>query len=185
MTIQYDIVDEVEVIERYILLLLGVIDKSIPSLIHLEKELFILSRVNPLISTFLVFEKHYYGPYSDDVRELIVHPSYYSGAIEYVNNKIHLTEKGRKDYKSLMEDYSDNSKFKEFIALMKKTREIYEKLSVEELLFLIYLTYPEYREASEVSDKLLLKNKRKEISSRLLKKGMITEERLKEAFSYA
>ncbi len=91
--------DEVEVIERYIILLLGILDQPIPTLIHLEKELFILSRVNPIISKVLTFEKHYFGPYSDDVRELVVHPSYYSGAYEY-DTKISLTDIGKIEYKN-------------------------------------------------------------------------------------
>ena len=33
--------DELEIIERYILLLLGILDRPIPSSLHLQKELFV------------------------------------------------------------------------------------------------------------------------------------------------
>ncbi|RLI77333.1 hypothetical protein DRP05_10500 [Archaeoglobales archaeon] len=171
---------EVEIIERYIILLLGVVNRPIPSLIHLEKELFILSKANPVISNFITFIKHHYGPYSDDVRDVVENPVYYPGAYEYDGRKIYLTKKGQQIYNDLIKKYSANPKFKELIGILKMIRELYEKLSIEELLFLIYITYPEYQEQSRISKKLLSKEKRSQIAYRLYKKGVITESRYRE-----
>lgn len=176
---------EVEIMERYIILLLGVMDKSIPSLLHLEKELFILSRASPNVSRFITFMKHYYGPYSDDVRELVKNPVYYSGAYEYDGKRVNLTPEGREIYNNLIEEYSDNPRFNELIGILKMTRELYEKLSTEELLFLIYITYPEYREKSRVSEQLLSRDKKKELAQKLLRKGIITEDRYLEVLEDA
>ena len=147
--------DEFEVIERYILLLLGVTDRPIPSLLHLEKELFILSNFNPKLKRFLNFFKHYYGPYSDDVRDLIKDPMYLKNAW-VVGEKIKITQKGKKLFNEIVNSFKSDINFRKLLAAMKLVREMYDKLSRDELLFLIYITYPEFREKSKVSEKLCL-----------------------------
>ena len=178
---QREELDELEVIERYIILLLGTVNRPVPSREHLQKELFILSRTNPKIARFITFEKHYEGPYSLDIDELLRNPMYYPEAYQIdKNGRCWLTTKGKEIYGDIVEKYSENPRFRELISIMKMIRNMYEKLSKEELLFLIYITYPEYREKSNISDKLLSTKKRKELSKRLLQKGVITEERYKE-----
>jgi hypothetical protein len=65
---------------------------------------------------------------------------------------------------------------------MKMIRELYDKLSKDELLFLIHVTFPEFRKRSTYFDKLLAKKKK--LAKSLLKKGLITEKRFKELASY-
>ncbi|MGQ9722386.1 MAG: hypothetical protein ACUVXA_13805 [Candidatus Jordarchaeum sp.] len=175
---------EIEIIERYIILLLGVENKPIPSPLHLQKELFILSKANPKIGEFVTFEKHYYGPYSEDIDELIKNPVFHTNAYQLDRKKsIRLTPEGREIYNKLVRDYSDNPKLKALLGMMKMVREMYDKLSKEELLFLIYLTYNEYKQKSRISDELLSQQKRKEIAKKLMEKGVITEERYVELVS--
>ena len=166
-------VDEIEAIERYLILLLGVVDRPIPSREHLQKELFILSRANPRISGILKFDRHYKGPYSQEIDETIKSPSYYGGAFS-VDKKgsCYLTEKGRKIYESLVRSYDKDEKFRALLAAMKMIRELYDKLSIDELLFLIYISYPEYRERSIFFEKLL--SRKKELAESLLKKGLVS-----------
>lgn len=172
---------EVEVTERYLILLLGAADRPISSLEHLQKELFVLSKANPKIAEFVSFEKHYKGPYSIEVADLINNPVYYPNAYQRDRNgKSWLNPEGKKIYEELVKRYSDDPRFKELIGMIKMIREMYDKLSREELLFMIYITYPDYKEKSKVSDELLSLPKRKEIAKKLLKKGMITEKRYKE-----
>ncbi len=177
--------DELEVIERYIILLLGVKNKPIPSREHLQKELFILSKANPKISEYITFEKHYEGPYSIDVDDIIKNPTYYPGAI-WIDKKgrCGLTPKGKNIYNKIIKKYSENLKFQALINSMKMIRKIYEKLSKDELLFIMYATYPEYREKSNLSDRLFSPTKRKELAEKLLKKGVITKKRYKELVNY-
>jgi len=83
---QREELDELEVIERYIILLLGTVNRPVPSREHLQKELFILSRTNPKIASFITFEKHYEGPYSLDIDELLRNPMYYPEAYQIDKN---------------------------------------------------------------------------------------------------
>lgn len=176
---------EIEVIERYILLLFGAVDRPIPSPEHLQKEMFILSKANPKIANFITFEKHHKGPYSGDVVDLVSNPLYHEGAYRWGHGgKIYLTPEGKKIYEDLVKNYSDNPKFKEMLGMIKMIRDLYDKLSTDELLFLIYVTYPEYKELSEISNELLSSPKREEIAKKLLEKGVITEMRYTELVTY-
>jgi len=176
-------VDEIEAIERYLILLLGVVDRPIPSKEHLQKELFILSRANPRISEILKFDRHYKGPYSQEIDELIKSPSYYGGAFSVDKKGLCcLTEKGKKIYENLVRSHCEDERFKALLAAMKMVRELYDKLSVDELLFLIYVSYPEYRERSIFFEKLL--SRKKELAESLLRKGLITKKKFEELLSY-
>ena len=171
--------DRLEVLEMYIILLLGVLDRPIPSKEHLHKELFVLSRSNPKVGEILSFEKHYKGPYSPDVAEIMRSPLYYREAFYFdKKGRCHLTDEGRKIYENIVREYGKNEKFQAFLAAMKMIRELYERLSVDELLFLIYISYPEYREKSLFFEKLL--SRKRELAESLWKKGLITEKRFKE-----
>ena len=175
--------DQLEVIERYLILLLGVVDRPIPSREHLQKELFILSKAYPKASEFLRFERHYKGPFSSDVSELIENPSYHVGVFSIDRSgRCSLTEEGRRIYEKIVQENHGNARFMELLAVMKTIRELYDRLSKDELLFLIYTSYPEYREKSIFSEKLL--SKRVALAESLLKKGLITEKRFEELASY-
>lgn len=167
----YLVEDLIEIIERYIILLLGVEEKPVPSKFHLEKELFILSKANPNVAKILQFIPHSYGPYSDVVRNLVYDSKY----IVVNNGKIYLNDAGKKMYEELVKTYGGDPRFKQFLAVLKMIRRIYDKLSTEELLFLIYITYPEFRENSAYYEELI-KKKDKLVSS-LLRKGLITKQR--------
>jgi len=178
------LIDKLEIVERYIILLLGIVDRPIPSILHLEKEIFILTRANPKIERFVPFIKHYKGPYSDVINDLVRNPIYHTNAFEIINGKIYLTPKGKKIFNELVKTHEKDERFRELLATLKMIRNLYDRLSEEELLLLIYTTYSDYTEKSEVSDKLLSKEKRSEIARRLLKKGVITEKRYREILEY-
>ena len=171
-------IDETEVMEKYIILLLGVVDRPVPSELHLEKELFIITRVNPQAAKYITFEKHYYGPFSVEVKDLVNNPFLYPGAFKVDKYGIRLTEKGKKAYEEIVKQNINNPRFKQLLQLLKMTRELYDKLTRDELLFLIYITYPEYAEKSKVYNELM--RKKKVIAKELLNKGIITPERYKE-----
>jgi membrane carboxypeptidase/penicillin-binding protein PbpC len=61
------------------------------------------------------------------------------------------------------------------LAAMKMVRELYDKLSLEELLLLIYDTYPEYQKKSDVFE--VIRKAKKKLAENLVKKGFIDEER--------
>jgi len=174
--------DENEVIERYILLFLGVVDRPIPSILHLEKEIFIFSNFNPKVKNFIHFEKHYNGPYSQEIKELVEYPIHFDSAWEIENGKIKITEKGKKLFKKLVQKFIDDMRFLRMLEVIKIIRDLYDKLTREELLLLVYVTFPKYKRKSKIFNEIY--KKRKEIAKSLLKKNIITEERYKEILNW-
>lgn len=173
--------EELEVIERYIILLLGVKEGPIPSETHLQKELFLLSMAHPIMQKFITFEKHYYGPYSEVVSETSRCPVFFSAPFEYdEDGKLFLLEEGKKKYCELIEENGNEARFKKLLSAMKLIRQIYDKLTTDELLFLIYITYKEYTEKSNIAKKLLSAKNRVKLSQQLLQKKVITEGRYEE-----
>ncbi|MEK6908463.1 MAG: hypothetical protein AABX23_00220 [Nanoarchaeota archaeon] len=170
--------EKIELIEKYIILLLGVKDDSIYSDLHLQKEMFLLANSLPHLKEAFDFEKHYYGPYSQIVEEIIQTPRYTDKAFSFDGKKIFLSENGKTEYNKIIKIKSKENSFNELSALIKIIRSLYDSLSGEELLFLMYETFPEFTKYSEVSDNIL-KNKynRKRILEGLYAKSIITDER--------
>jgi hypothetical protein len=170
-----------EIVERYIILLLGSADGPIPTAIHVQKELFALAKANPRMEEYLSFEKHNFGPYSTEVDESAQHPIFHPDAYRFKDRYgLELTDEGRRTYDALVKEHSTNPKFKELLAMMRMVRRLYDSLTTEELLLLIYATYGEFTERSQVSDSLLASAKRRRLAVGLLRKGAITRERYDE-----
>ncbi len=172
-------------LENLILLVLGAKDREI-SLLHLEKEVFLLWNFHPKIKPFLNFIKHYKGPFSREIEETIKNPLYLENCWVYISPKkgdklsggyIRLTDEGKRKYRELVKKISQYDEFIHLLAGIKIVRELYDKLTSEELLLLIYDTYPEYIEKSKVYKDI--KIKKELIAKNLLKKGFIDEERYK------
>ena len=162
--------------EKYIILFLGVKDRSIPSMWHLQKEMFMLSRAVPKINEFFDFEMHYNGPFSPSLKEIIEDPLYYSNSYHvYKNGTIDLTKKGTDIFKKIMAEHQHNKRFTDLVKTVSLIREIYDKLERDELLFLIYQTYPEYIEQSDIYERLIAN--REALADSLFAKGMITNKR--------
>lgn len=175
-----------KLVEEFIVSLLGSKENSCPTVWHLQKEFFIFTKMNPKAKQLFNFVKHYEGPYSEILQESLREPMYYEDAfITKQNGEICLTDEGHEIFDNLRKRYTHDEKFIHIINNFKLIRDIYDKLTKEELLFLIYVTYPEYIEYSNVYDRLVRDQKKKlQLSEKLLKKGLITEERYKELISY-
>ncbi len=170
--------DDLKIIEQYIILLLGVVDKPIPSGTHLQKELFFLSKANPIINNFITFQKHYFGPYSEVVDDLSRNPVHFEDPFEYdKDGKFKIKEKGKEKFKKLVDDNNANENFRKLLSAMKLARKLYEKLNTDELLFLIYVTYGEFIDKSHKAKELLSERNKLKFAQQLLKKGVITKGR--------
>jgi uncharacterized protein YwgA len=171
-----------KIVEEYIVSLLGVEDRAVPTIWHLQKEFFILTRMHPKAQPLFNFVKHYEGPYSQVLQDSVKEPMYYEDAfISRGNGEIYITVQGRKIFENIKEKYATDEKFIQVLNSLKLIRDIYEKLSKEELLFLIYVTYPEFVEFSSIYDRLVKNSERRnELSQSLLKKGLITKGRYEE-----
>ena len=168
--------------EKAIILLLGADSKLLPTIWHLQKEMFVLSKVYARIQEHFHFRKHYEGPYSQILSDLIEDPMYYEDDIyAFSLDGLHLTPQGNQIFLELKTQNRDNEQFERLLASMKLTRTLYDRLSKDELLFLIYVTYPEYIEFSNIHDELMGdKDKRNRYARGLLKKNMITKSRYEE-----
>ena len=171
--------DFTEVVERYIILLIGADNNPVPSIWHIQKELFILSQVNPKAQDFLKFEKHYNGAYSQVIQELIQEPVNFDDAIDISKQGFLLTEKG----KGIFDEITSKNKterFIQFLSSIKLIRRTYDKLAVDELLLLMYVTYPSFTELSNISNALLEGATKKKLLGRLLEKKILSEQRYAE-----
>lgn len=167
--------------EKYIVLLLGARDEPMPSLWHLQKEMFMLSQAVPKVNEFFDFEKHHNGPFSPILQEIVAEPLYYDGAYEINQNKISLTKKGRDLFEEILTEHQDNTRFTDLLKTIRLTRKVYDQLGKDELLFLVYQTYPEYVNASNIYDRLTTnREERIKLADSLLAKGLITDERYSE-----
>ena len=174
--------DMLKIVEEYIVSLLGSKEGSCPTIWHLQKELFIFVKTNPKAKELFNFVKHYEGPYSQVVQDSLKEPMYYEDAFETKHNgEICLTTEGKKVFLDLRNKYAHDEKFIRLLHSFRLIRDIYDKLTREELLFLIYVSYPEYVELSSIYDRLVKdKEKRMQLSENLRKKGLITADRYKE-----
>lgn len=161
--------------EKYIILLLGSDSKPVPSELHAQKELFILSKVNPKVDDFFKFEKHYQGPYSHLLYELIREPKHYPDAYTIKNNGLLLTTRGKERFREINEEYKTQEKFSFLKHSLELIRKLYDQLTQNELLFLMYDTFPDYIEKSSKYEEIM--KMRNEILKDLAEKKILTDEK--------
>ncbi|HJX50035.1 MAG TPA: hypothetical protein VJ438_01095 [Candidatus Nanoarchaeia archaeon] len=166
--------DEIEEAEKKLILLLGLQEKPIDEL-FIQKELFLLTRTLKELEVLFDFKKHYQGPFSEVIHDSLDDPLYFENSFSKMGNKFLLSEKGKEQFKEI-----SLKEKKESLVLIKFIREVYEKLEEDELLFIIYCSYPEFMEKSNRC-KFLFNNEIKlKIIKNLLKKGLISEEKAEE-----
>ena len=174
--------DEEQIIERYIILLLGVLDEPLPSKIHLQKELFIVTMQNKKLENIFNFEKHHYGQYDANIDYALQSPIYYSNAYKQEKNQIMLSPKGKEYFSYIVNEYKHDENFIFLLSSLKMIRSIYDNLTIEELLLLMYITYPEYIEKADKWG-AIQKNKER-ISKNLLRKKIISESKFREIMRF-
>lgn len=171
-----------EIREQFVILLLGAMERPVPTIWHVQKEIFILSKIQPKIQDLFQFVKHYEGPYSQLLQESVKEPIHYDRAYEFnSSDALILLSEGRDIFNRIKVENEKLESFARIINSLKLIRTIYDKLSKDELLLLIYVTYPSYIEFSNIYDDLVRNDdKRKRIASNLLLKGLITNSRYEE-----
>lgn len=173
--------DSSEFVEKYAILMLGVKERPVPSILHLQKEFFILSKLNPRVQEHFDFIAHYKGPFSPILNDVIEDSVYVKEAFDIKNNAILLGNGGLLEFKKINEENKNEEGLNNTLLQMAFIRDIYEKLTEKELLFLIYDTYKEFPERSLVSDEILNdKSVRNRIIESLFLKSLITLKRYNE-----
>ena len=169
----------VNALEDLIILLLGSSPNPMPSRWHLQKEMYVLARASPKLGPLICFEPHYNGPYSHRLQEASSEPFHRAGAYRIDRaGRMRLTEEGRRIFDEKVADAGPQSKLADLLIVAEMIRMLYDKLSVDELLFLICSTYPEETGHSNMRDSLFKDDSvRRRLADSLLKKDMITQGR--------
>ena len=168
-------------LEDLIILLLGSSPNPMPSRWHLQKEMFVLAQTNPKLFPLIGFEPHYSGPYSYRLQEASLEPFYRAGAYKADRaGRLRLTEAGKRVFDKKVSDAGPRSKLASLLIVAGVVRMMYDKMSAEELLFLICDTYPDGVERSDARCVLGDAPARRRLADSLLKKELITPSRWSE-----
>ncbi len=183
---------EIRDAELLILLTLGKAGGRI-SMLHLHKIYFFLWKFHPQVRRLVDFVPHLKGPYSFDLDEIIKNPTYATDCWKYIppikrseaerakGGYLELTEKGKEIYEKLVEGLNKEAKEDEdalaLISAIDLVVPLYTRLEWDELLFLLYTdeTNKEFSEKSALSKLILQKSEK--IVNRLVRKGIIPEEK--------
>jgi hypothetical protein len=167
--------------EKLIILMIGSSVGPVPSFTHMQKEMFILSRTFPKVEDLFYFEHHYLGAYSQILDGLIKEPAYYPEVYSYNIRGIFLTVIGKKTHDEIIYENRKSETLNLMRNSMKMIRQLYDRLTTNELLLLMYLTYPEYTDKSSVYAGLVENAaKRNNLIENIKRKGLITEDRYEE-----
>ena len=169
--------------ENLILLVLGAVSDTPMSKLHLEKDIYLLYNFHLEIPKFIKFSAYHRGPYSQEIADAIQDP--YIRTDEWVYNPIDkqdkyssgyikLTEKGREEYKKLYDKMLSNKRMHSLLAGIELVRRLYDNLTPQEFIYIIYETYPNMTVNSEIKNEIFAK--REEITRNLKQKfGFITD----------
>jgi hypothetical protein len=163
--------DEEETFRKKLLaLLLSGADKPITSKINFQKELFLLIKAMPQFETIFDFMPHRLGPYSNSAEHVVEN----NPELFVADNKgIYLSDEGQR-FSSTVQKEMRPENFERLIQSIEFIRSVYDHLTDDEFMFLVYMTYG-YTEKSDRFDALL--KKRKQLADSLLRKKIITHQR--------
>src|SRR4030043_331542 len=138
-----------EIREQFVIMLLGVTNRPVPTLLHTQKEIFMLSKMQPKIQELFHFSKHYEGPYSQLLQASVKEPIYYNNAYEFdLREGLSLLSQGKNIYENINNTHVDDINYSKIIGSIKLIRQLFDRLTKDELLLLIYTSYPDYIEYS-------------------------------------
>lgn len=180
-----DIETDQKMRELIILFILANSIKKI-SILHLQKEAFLLWKFDNQLKDSMHFISHLKGPFSRDIEETIEYPmalincwkTYKPSRNDDLSGGfIKITSKGITKYNKIEKEIK-KSEIEELLHLLTASQivtHIYNKLSVEELLLLIYDTYPNFTKKSSIYEKIY--SNKDIISKQLIAKELIDEKR--------
>jgi uncharacterized protein YwgA len=176
MDLENKIVEDVkkDPLKKYILLLLNSNDKDhIKGKTKFMKELFFISKNIKPLENEADFEADNYGPNSDATANILYELSML-GLIDSERDDYKLTQDGEKILNKVDESSDEE---KNIIAFMK---DLFNDLTYDESLALVYCNYPDMTSESLVKEKI--KSKRKNLALSLLKKEKISRSKAAEIY---
>lgn len=156
-----------DVVKKYSLLLLNAIDNEpIKGKTIFMKELFLISKNILELEEITDFEADNYGPSSDYVSNTLEDLEVVK-LLNKINGRYMLTDSGKEIVDIIKKDISENE-----IDMIEDMKRLCNNLNTDEILALVYYTYPEMTIESLVKDKI--ESKREKIALSLLKKGKVS-----------
>jgi hypothetical protein len=174
--------EEVRCAAQYVTLLLGVDDDPVPSTIHLNGELFVLTESVPRVKSAIKFSSSLNGPRCQAIYDSIAYN--YSWFAVDNNAAISLTAEGKLAFDSYKQQLGEKDPpyLDELVSALELVRIFYDDFTQDELLLLLSDYHKEYF-TSLTDDKEYIKNREK-ISLRLLERDLITESRYQELMGH-
>lgn len=170
--------DAVKDLEQMIILLLGSGNGPVPSAEHLQKEMYMLTKVDPELDALFRFAPHCRGPYSATLHKASLEPFRHAGAYEVGRHGgASLTAAGRR---ACAEMVSGSAKMNALADAASLVRHVYDGIDADEFLFLICNAYSDANELSGVEDEHKDPETRRRLAGSLVRKGVVTTERYKE-----
>ncbi|HII95745.1 MAG TPA: hypothetical protein HA367_08470 [Candidatus Methanofastidiosum sp.] len=158
---------ERDVIKKYLIILLGLLNNEpISGKTRLMKELFFISKNIPLLEEETEFEKDNYGPNSDNI-SISLEDLEVLGLIVNPNNNYQLTKIGKEIFHLVIPTITN-----EELKIIENMKDLFYNLTNDEVLGLVYSTYPEMTEVSLVKERI--NQKKIDIAISLLKKGKVS-----------
>ncbi len=152
---------------KFLLALFHVENGTIRGSTKLQKEMFYLSRAIPRLFEEDIFGKHDYGPYSEELDDSLIEVLELEGLLDIEEgretNLYILTAEGRKIAKKAFDALPENEK-----NVVLSTKSLFEDLTTEEIVFVVYILFPEMTDYSRLKKKLLLDKKNKLRLTRIL-----------------
>ena len=164
--------EDIEPIERYLFLLLFAPDSSgkfsqpIRGNTRLQKEMFVLSKMDAQLADNAEFDAYAMGAYSDTIAE-IQDEFCISGFAEQSAEGMKLTIDGRKEAEKVWNHSTDTERRK--VSLVKTWL---NDLTFNEVLAILYTEYPESASKSQMKEQVDIR--RPDLAISLLRKGKVT-----------
>lgn len=172
--------DSQEVREHLVLLLLGTCESGLHSMLQIQKEFFNLWQSSERIKPLINFIAHYRGPYSDGLKDTVVAPMYLENLWDYIppSNRdkltggfIRINDNGKKEFESFIRlvKEKDNKELIQLIAAMRLLHDLYDNLSTEELLLMVYINpnNVDFITKSEIYDSIVNSEVKEKLYQRL------------------
>jgi len=173
-------IDLQKVRETLVLLLLGTSMSKSHSMVQIQKEFFYLWRSSEKIKPLIRFIAHYRGPYSEALNDSIRYPKYLEYLWDFVPPRkndtltgglIILNDEGQREFNNIIQRIkkANNIEMIQLISAMRLLHDLYDDLSVEEFLYMVYINPDniDFIIKSEIYDKIINKNVKSRLSKRL------------------
>jgi hypothetical protein len=172
-----DSIKELTQVERFFFLLLYTPIDDRPEPIRgdtwLQKEMFAISKNEPIVEEETDYDAYRYGSFSDTVDEIEDQYRISKYVEKTPDGRIHLTQRGEKLASSVWQTTNTHTR-----KLVQDIKKEYNDMSQNELLLFMYVTYPETAENSDVKDRIL--RDRCPLAISLLKKGKVSVQKAAE-----